>query len=388
MTYEWEGRLRSGSAGDTTVDLLYDPDGNRVFRQVTAGDPNSTPTVTQRKYVVDAESDLPVILLEIDPDASDPNASVVKTYLYAHAQILAQHDGHYAESIYFYLHDRLGSVRQVIDADGAVANTYTYEPFGLPFASEVAETVSNPWQFTGQYFDAEIAQYYLRARMYDPAIYRFTGRDPDLGQWTEPLTLHRYLYCLNDPIDRIDLTGEFSYGEILVTTAHRGMQAYNMYGTYRKVLRYAERVAEGASFRSVALSAVGDVAMSVATGKLIGVAVRGGTAAIGAAGRVAKTHMHHVWPKFLGGAEKGIRLPVSEKLHTWFHKKLYKRLQSHFGKSCRSWSTVQWTEFLEQNPQARHTMWKELIEMTAELDKKLGGVDVTAGLFEQILQQM
>ncbi len=132
LTYEWEGRLRTGSAGDTTVDLLYDPEGNRVFRQVTAGDPNSTPTVTQRKYIVDAESDLPVILLEIDPDASDPNASVVKTYLYTHAQILAQHDGHYAASIYFYLHDRLGSVRQVIDTDGAVANTYTYEPFGAP----------------------------------------------------------------------------------------------------------------------------------------------------------------------------------------------------------------------------------------------------------------
>ena len=31
---------------------------------------------------------------------------------------------------YFYLHDRLGSVRLVIDDDGDVVSHYTYEPFG------------------------------------------------------------------------------------------------------------------------------------------------------------------------------------------------------------------------------------------------------------------
>jgi len=140
----------------------------------------------------------------------------VKTYLYAHAQILAQHDGHYAEPIYFYLHDRLGSVRQVIDTDGTVKNTYTYNPWGQPFTAEVEATVDNPWTFTGQWYDAEIAQYFLRARMYDPAIYRFTARDPRRGTFTEPLELHRYLYCLNDPLNRMDPEGRFSYGEIAV----------------------------------------------------------------------------------------------------------------------------------------------------------------------------
>ena len=64
-----------------------------------------------------------------------------------------------------------------------------------------------PFKFAGQYYDCESGLYYMRARMYDPAIGRFTSRDPVSGQFTEPLTLHKYLYCGNDPVNRIDPTG-------------------------------------------------------------------------------------------------------------------------------------------------------------------------------------
>jgi len=105
------------------------------------------------------------------------------------------------------LHDRLGSVRQVIDTTGNVKNCYTYQPFGELFATETTENVPNPFKFTGQYYDSEIAEYYLRARQYDPHIYRFTSRDPLPGKFEEPLTLHKYLYCGNDPLNRIDPLG-------------------------------------------------------------------------------------------------------------------------------------------------------------------------------------
>jgi RHS repeat-associated protein len=62
--------------------------------------------------------------------------------------------------------------------------------------------------FTGQWYDDEIDQYYLRARMYDPYLARFTGRDPVLGRFEEPLSLHRYLYCRNDPVNLVDPNGE------------------------------------------------------------------------------------------------------------------------------------------------------------------------------------
>lgn len=102
---------------------------------------------------------------------------MTKTYIYSDAQILAQHDGDISDDKYFYLHDRLGSVRLVIDYDaGDVVKYYTYEPFG-----EVIDdhgTFDNAFRFTGQYFDPEIEEYYLRARQYNPGIARFTSRDP------------------------------------------------------------------------------------------------------------------------------------------------------------------------------------------------------------------
>lgn len=107
------------------------------------------------------------------------------------------------------LHDRLGSVRQIIDTSGNVKNHYTYKSFGELFATEVTENVLNPFKFSGQFFDDEIDEYYLRARMYDPHIGRFTSRDPLslAGVFEEPLTLHRYLYCQNDPINGTDPLG-------------------------------------------------------------------------------------------------------------------------------------------------------------------------------------
>jgi len=95
----------------------------------------------------------------------------------------------------------------VIDAAAAVVNHYTYEPYGQTL--DAAETVTNPWRFTGQYWDAETEEYHLRARQYNPFLARFTARDPSPGDFFEPRTLHRYLYCISDPLNRVDLTGSY-----------------------------------------------------------------------------------------------------------------------------------------------------------------------------------
>ena len=198
LKYNWENKLRYGKSGPLkTIKLIkYDPAGNRIYKEKN----NS-----KRKYIVDIVGDLPVILLELDPDNND---SIEKMYIYANSQIIAQHDGNDTDLRYFYLHDRLGSVRQMIDTSGNVQNRYTFEPFGKMFSSEKEETISNPFKFTGQYYDHEIDEYYLRARQYDPVIHRFTSRDPVFGKAKQPGTLHVYLYCLNDPVNRTDPSGQ------------------------------------------------------------------------------------------------------------------------------------------------------------------------------------
>ena len=134
--------------------------------------------------------------------------AIKNTYIYANSQLIAQHDGDHTAGRYFYLHDRLGSVRQTINTSAGVVKYYTYEPFGETI--EQGGTFDNPFRFTGQFFDSEIDEYYLRARQYNPHISRFTTRDPVFGRFREPLTLHVYLYCLNDPVNRIDPTGDIS----------------------------------------------------------------------------------------------------------------------------------------------------------------------------------
>jgi len=46
--------------------------------------------------------------------------------------------------------------------------------------------------------------------MYDSQLMRFTSIDPVFGKLQQPLTLHVYLYCTNDPLNGIDPTGEFA----------------------------------------------------------------------------------------------------------------------------------------------------------------------------------
>jgi len=194
FNYNWDGKLRSAVIGANSILLKYDPMGNRVYKASTVNG--------NRRYIVDIAGGLPVILCEID----DSNGSITNKYYYANAQILKQDS---SAGSYYYIHDRLGSVRLVIDTNSTVRNSYTYNPFGEMLASECNETVYNPFKFTGQWYDSEIGQYYLRARMYDPVLMRFTARDTEDCDEQEPLALHRYLYCGNDSINCVDPTGEY-----------------------------------------------------------------------------------------------------------------------------------------------------------------------------------
>jgi len=58
-----------------------------------------------------------------------------------------QHDGDFNGAKHFYLHDRLGSVREVIDTSASVKHCYTYDPWGLTVGDETDDdvTISNPF---------------------------------------------------------------------------------------------------------------------------------------------------------------------------------------------------------------------------------------------------
>ena len=119
-----------------------------------------------------------------------------------------------------HLRDHLGSVRSVIDGDtGAVVETNDYYPFGKritpPPVAEPVEATSqsatspNRWLFSGKesqsLLNASIPFLDFGARMYNPAIARWTAADPLSEKYygTSP-----YDYCIGNPIINVDLDGQ------------------------------------------------------------------------------------------------------------------------------------------------------------------------------------
>jgi len=196
--YNWDNKLRSATIESNSISLKYDPAGNRIQK-------NSS-VAGNRKYIVDVVGDLPVILLELEKTGYT-DYTIKKMYIYANSEILAQYDGG-STSRYYFLHDRLGSVREVINSSGSVVKMLTYNPYGETI--EEQGTFYTPWKFTGQFLDSETGQYYLRARQYSPYLARFTSYDPVMGKFEEPMSLHKYLYCFNDPINNYDLNGQWT----------------------------------------------------------------------------------------------------------------------------------------------------------------------------------
>jgi RHS repeat-associated protein len=66
---------------------------------------------------------------------------------------------------------------------------------------------ANNYLFAGEQFDPELGLYYNRARYLDVRAGRFWGMDTYGGTSFDPLTLHKYLYAGNNPINHSDPSG-------------------------------------------------------------------------------------------------------------------------------------------------------------------------------------
>ena len=127
--------------------------------------------------------------------AGERNASgeITAKYYYGNA-ILASDAG---EGVEYYQSDSHGDISEYS------GNTYTYDAFGNRETAGAEDT--NPFGYCGEYYDRETGMIYLRNRYYDPETGRFISEDPviDGVDW--------YVYCSNDPINRIDPLGLFDY---------------------------------------------------------------------------------------------------------------------------------------------------------------------------------
>ena len=149
----------------------------------------------------------------------------VTNYAYSGGQILAEYDGSwtlharyvYAPGIdrplamwrdgkwYFFVRDRLGSVRELLDQTGNTVESYDYDAYGAVVGGATGKSVSSlhPFGFASSQYDAESGLCYMRACYYDPAAGRFIERDP----WASAGATHPYQYADGDPISLRDPLG-------------------------------------------------------------------------------------------------------------------------------------------------------------------------------------
>ena len=189
--FEWEEgrRLVTANGGGKALTFTYDSDGLRLTKTV---------------------------------DGTTHN------YLYASGKLLREtwgtntldffydESGHpyalkYNGTTYYYVTNLQGDVLHIVNGFGTPVVSYAYDPYGKPTITSDTSDISlgtiNPLRYRGYVYDSETELYYLQSRYYDPTIGRFINADAAVATGQGLIGNNMYVYCGNNPVNRIDPTG-------------------------------------------------------------------------------------------------------------------------------------------------------------------------------------
>ncbi len=183
--YDSENRLIHVATPTDTWTYEYDAFGNRI-----AATHNGETT----HYVID-----PTGLGNVAAEY-DGGGSLIARYEHG-LGLLARADA--AGNPAFYTFSAIGHTSELTDPTGAVANSYSYDPFGISLAK--AETIPNSFQFVGEFgvMNEGNGLEFMRARHYSSPLGRFVVGDPIHIRGG----LNLYTYVGNIPTRAIDPLG-------------------------------------------------------------------------------------------------------------------------------------------------------------------------------------
>ncbi|MBF4563291.1 transglycosylase SLT domain-containing protein [Microbacterium sp. VKM Ac-2870] len=183
-SYNAAGELTS-LTGATAATYTYNGDGLRATKTASG----STATFTW-----DARGKVPELL-------SDGTTN----YVYGPTGTPFEQFASGGSSPTYYFADAHGSTTELMNQAGTVTGSYSYSAWG---SVSTHSGTATPIQFAGAYADTETGFLYLQARYYDPATALFVSVDPLVRA-----TLAAYLYASNDPLNRTDPLGLWSWDD-------------------------------------------------------------------------------------------------------------------------------------------------------------------------------
>jgi RHS repeat-associated protein len=127
-------------------------------------------------------------------------SSPSKEYIYAGSQLLATLTGSTAN---YHIADHL-SPRVTTDSTGTVVGQQAHFPFGEDW---YASSSTTKFKFTSYERDTESGNDYALMRTSVNRLGRFSSPDPLAGSLSDPQSLNRYAYVLNDPVNLADPLG-------------------------------------------------------------------------------------------------------------------------------------------------------------------------------------
>jgi RHS repeat-associated protein len=179
--YDTLGRLTSVTRGGATTTYALDGAGNR-WSQTTGAVTTS--------FDLDLQTPNPTIL-----------ADGVAKYLPGDPGAGYEASGTWQSA----LTDLTGSPLLYVATGGATSGLVHYDPYGVPRPGSTASTGIG---YAAEYRDTT-GLLNLRARSYDPALGRFSGRDTFAGVASAPQTGNRYAYATANPLRFTDPSGHF-----------------------------------------------------------------------------------------------------------------------------------------------------------------------------------
>ncbi len=118
----------------------------------------------------------------------------------------------YNGTVYYYITNLQGNVMRIVDASQNIVTSYDYDPYGKVISATGTLANINPLRYRGYVYDQETGFYYVSSRYYDPEIGRWINADDTayLGADGTLLSYNLFAYCLNNPVNRTDINGNWS----------------------------------------------------------------------------------------------------------------------------------------------------------------------------------